>query len=83
MILSFTVFVYYSCHKINFKRGGSYIDYLDWIKMKKVTINLKNKDDKCFQYAATVTLNYREIKWNLEGFSNIKPFINKQDKIKQ
>ena len=50
--------------------------------MKKVTINLKNKDDKCFQYAATVTLNYREIKWNLEGFSNIKPFINKQDKIK-
>ena len=23
-------------------------------------------DDKCFQYAATVALNYEEIKWNPE-----------------
>ena len=33
-------------------------------------------DDKCFQYAATVALNYEEIKWNPERFSNIKPFVN-------
>ena len=26
--------LYYKCNKINFKRGGSYIDYLDWIKKK-------------------------------------------------
>ena len=26
---------YYKCHKINFKRGGSYIDFLDWIKKKQ------------------------------------------------
>ena len=44
---------------------------------KKATINLKHTDDKCFQYAVTVTLNYEEIKWNLERVSNIKPFINK------
>ena len=25
--------LYYQCHKINFKRGGSYIDSPDWIKM--------------------------------------------------
>ena len=25
------------------------------------TINPKNEDDKCFQYAATATLNYVEI----------------------
>ena len=24
--------LYYICHKINFKRGGSYIDSPDWIK---------------------------------------------------
>ena len=34
--------LYYKCHKINFKRGGSYIDSSDWLKMEKVTINLKN-----------------------------------------
>ena len=38
----------YRCHKINFERGGSYIDSPDWTKKKKTTINPKNKDDKCF-----------------------------------
>ena len=27
--------LYYKCHKINFKRGGSYIEPQDWIKKKK------------------------------------------------
>ena len=31
------------------QRGGSYIDYSDWIKKKKETINPKNEDGKCFQ----------------------------------
>ena len=69
----------YKCHKVNFKRGGSYIDFQDWTKKKKSTINLKNTDDKCFQYAATVALNYKEIKWNPEKVSNIKQFLNKYD----
>ena len=47
------------------------------MKKKKTTINPKNADDKCFQYAATVALYYEEIKWNPEGVSNINPFINK------
>ena len=55
----------------------SYIDSADWIKKKKATINLKNTDDKCFQYAVTVALNYGEINWNPERVSNIKPFISK------
>ena len=41
--------VYYKCNKANFKRGGSCIDSPDSIKNKKATINLKNKDDTCFQ----------------------------------
>ena len=44
---------------------------------KKVTINPKNEDAKCFQDAATVKLNYEETERNPERFSNIKPFINK------
>ena len=31
--------LYYKCHKINPNRGGSHIDYPDWIKKKKTTIN--------------------------------------------
>ena len=69
--------MHYKCHKVNFKRGGSYIDSPGWIKNRKATINPKNEDDKCFQYEATVALNYQEIKWNPERVSNIKPFIKK------
>ena len=69
--------LYYKCHKINFKRGGSYIDSPEWIKKKKATTNPKNTDDKCFQYAETVTLYYEENKRHPERVSNIKPFINK------
>ena len=28
-------FLYYKCHKINFKHGGLYIDSREWIKKKK------------------------------------------------
>ena len=27
--------MYYKCHKVNYKRGGSYIDSPNWIKNKK------------------------------------------------
>ena len=52
--------MYYKCHKVNLKHGGSYIDFPDWIKKKKATINSKNMDDKCFQYAVTVAFNYED-----------------------
>ena len=45
---------------------------------KKATINsINKKDNKCFQYAVTVVLNYEEIKKDLQGITKIKPFINK------
>ena len=68
--------IYYKCHKVNFKRDCSYIGSPDWIKNKNATINPKNADDKCFQYAAAVALNYEEIEWNPERVSNIKQFVN-------
>ena len=42
-------FFYYKCHKLNFKRGGSYIDSPDWIKKKTATINTRNEADKCLR----------------------------------
>ena len=27
--------MYYKCHYVNFRRGGSYIDSPDWIKKEK------------------------------------------------
>ena len=50
------------CHKVNFRRCGSYIDSPGCIKKKKATINPKNKDPKCSQYGITAALNYEEIK---------------------
>ena len=47
---------------MNFKRGGSYIGSPDRIKKEKATINPKNTDDKFFQYAVTVALNYEGIR---------------------
>ena len=47
-------------------------------KKQKKTINAKNKnDDKCFQYAITVTLNYQQINNHPEEIYNIKNFINR------
>ena len=69
--------LYHKYHKVNFDRGDSYIDSPDWIKKKKATINPKNRDDECFQYAATVALNYEEIESYPERVSNIKSFMNK------
>ena len=47
------------------------------LKKNKATINSKIKDDKCFQYAVTVALNYGKIESLPERVLNIKPFINK------
>ena len=33
--------LYYKCHKINFKRDGSYIDSTDWIKKKNNNNNIR------------------------------------------
>ena len=68
---------YYKCHRLNFKRDGSYIDSPDWIKNKKATVNPKNEDDNRFQYAATVSLIYKEIEPHPERILTIKTFLNK------
>ena len=68
-------FLYYDFNKIILNRGGSYIDSPKWLKDKKSTINPKNNDDKCFQYAVTLALNLDNTDNHPERISKIKPFI--------
>ena len=68
--------LYYRLHKISLKRGGSYIDSPEWLKNKNATINPKNNDDNCFQYALTVALNYEQIGKDPQRITKIKSFID-------
>ena len=68
-------FLYYDFNKISISRCGSYIDSLKWLKDKKSTINKKNNDHKCFQYAVTLALNLDKSNDHPERISKIKPFI--------
>ena len=66
----------YHIDKANLKRGKSYIKSPEWIINKRATINPNKKDDKCFQYSISVTLNHQNIENHPERISNIKPFID-------
>ena len=69
-------FLYYDFNKTSIYRGGTYIDSPKWLKDKRSTINPKNKDNKCFQYAATLALNIDKINKDPQRISKIKPFID-------
>ena len=68
-------FLYYDFNKISISRGGSYIDSPKWLKNKKLTINPKNNDCKCFQYAVTLALYLDRINSHPERISKVKLFI--------
>ena len=72
--------LYYHLQKISLNRkGSSCIDSPKWLKNKEATINPKNNDNNCFQYALTVALNYQNIKKYLQRISKIKPFVDQYD----
>ena len=70
-------YLYYNLNKISISSGGSYIDSPKWLKDKKSTVNQKNNDNKCFQYAVILALNIDKINDHPERISKIKPFIDK------
>ena len=72
-------FLYHDFNKTSIYRGGTYIDSPKWLKDKRSTINPKNKDNKCFQYAVTLALHLDNIDNHRERISKIKPFIDKYD----
>ena len=64
--------LYYKCHKVNFKRGGTYIEPPDRIKNKKVKRNPKSDDDKCFHYTATAIFWFmKKSKETLKEYQNL------------
>ena len=69
-------FFYYNFNKTSIYRGEPYIDSPKWLKDKKSTVNPKNNDHKCFQYAATLALNFDNINNHPEKISKIRPFID-------
>ena len=72
-------FLYNDFNKTSIYRGGTYIDSPKWLKDKRSTINPKNKDNKCFQYAVTLALHLDNIDNHRERISKIRPFIDKYD----
>ena len=68
--------LHYHLHKTSLKRGKSYIKSPEWLRNKEATINPKNNDDNCFQYATTVALNHQNIENHPERVWNIEPFIS-------
>ena len=69
--------LHYKLHKVDLNRGMPYIDSPKRSKNKKATINTQNMDDdRYFQYALTVTLNYEKIKNHPKRTKNIEPFID-------
>ena len=68
--------LHYHLQRISLNRkGSSYIDSPRWLKNKEATVNPKNNNNNCFQYALTVALNHKKIKNHHERIFNLKPFI--------
>ena len=44
------------------QRGAGYIDLPANIRNKRAVINVKNKDNRCFEYAILSALHHSEIK---------------------
>ena len=68
-------YLFYNFNRVSISKGGSYIESPKWLKDKKSTINQKNNDNKCFQYATTLALNLNKINKDPQRISKIKPFI--------
>ena len=75
-IFNGTNYLYYDLNRITISKGGSYIESPKWLKDKICTIHQKNTDNKCFQYATTLALNFNNIDKHHQRISKIKPFID-------
>ena len=75
-ILNGVNYLFYDLNRITISKGGSYIESPKWLKDKKCIANQKNNDSKCFQYAATLALDFNKIDRNPQRISKMKPFID-------
>ena len=70
-------YFYYDFNRVSISKGGSYIESPKWLKDKKSTVNQKNNDNKCFQYATTLALNFDRVTNHPERVTKVKSFIDK------
>ena len=75
-LFDYVEFLNYIIHKVDLKRSRSYIETPEWLKNKGATTSCQNDDDKCFQYAITIALNYDEIGNHHQKVNKVKPFID-------
>ena len=68
-------YLFYDFNRVSISKGGSYIESPKWLEDKKCTVNQKNNNNKCFQYATTLALNFNKINKHPQRISRIKPFI--------
>ena len=61
------------------QKEGGYIDLPPVIKTKKAVINVKNKDNRCFEYAISSALHRKEIKAGHQRPSKYKEYLGKLD----
>ena len=70
-------YFYYDFNRVSISKGGSCIESPKWLKDKKSTVNQKNNDNKCFQYATTLALNFDRVTNHPERVTKVKSFIDK------
>ena len=68
-------YLFYDLNRITISKGGSYIESPKSLKDKKCTINQKNTDNKCFQYAATLALNFNNIDNIIKEYKKLNPLL--------
>ena len=63
-------------HRLNLRRGSSYLPLPDWLARKKAIINPQNDDEKCFKWAVIAALRWTDLKAHPERISNLREFSN-------
>ena len=59
--------MYINFHRLALTRGGSCIEWPEWLKDKKAMINRQNKDKDCFKWAVIAALHHEDIKHHPEN----------------
>ena len=73
-------YIHLLCYKFFEINPNHYGLYIDWINNKRTTKSpINKKDNKWFQYAVTVALNYEKIKKDPQTITKIKPFLNEHN----
>ena len=68
-----------SCHRLMLTRGSSFIKLPDWLAKKKVILNPKNLDEKCFKWAVIAGFKWEEIDCHPERVSKLRRYENEFD----